>query len=124
MTDNDERRTYPRLHLSYPIQVGAAEPEGWRPEEHSITQDLSARGAYFCTYSEPPWTAGTAVAVTISVPHRLADGERDVTLDLRGRARVVRIERPARNVAGENGVPLSGVALEFEAPLSFRYAWV
>jgi hypothetical protein len=124
MPDSSERREHPRLHLSYPIRIGDAEPEGRRPQEHTVTQNLSARGAYLCTFREPPWESGAIVSVVVSVPHRLASSDHEVTLDLRGRARVVRIETPAPGTAGENGVPLSGVALEFEAPLSFQYAWV
>ena len=123
MPESRERREHPRLHLSYPIQVGSAYPEGGRPEEHTVSQNLSARGAYFCTFREPPWRQGTRVSVVVSVPHRLASGKGEVTLDLRGTARVVRLELPAVGVGGENGVPLTGVALEFDAPLSFRYAW-
>lgn len=124
MSDSEDRRDHPRLRLSYPIRVGRAEPEGSRPEEHTVTQNLSARGAYFCTFRDPPWEPGALVAVVVSVPHRLADGDAEVTLDLHGRARVVRIDQPVNGTAGENGVPLSGVALEFDAPLSFHYVWV
>ena len=124
MSDSQDRREHPRLRLSYPIRVGRAEPAGSRPDEHTVTQNLSARGAYFCTFREPPWTPGSWVAVVVSVPHRLADGGAQVTLDLHGRARVVRIDQPVNGAAGEDGVALTGVALEFEAPLAFQYAWV
>jgi hypothetical protein len=124
MPDSSERRQHPRLGLTYPIQVGTAHPEGRRPEEHTVTRNLSARGAYFCTFREPPWRAGAMVSVVVSVPHRLADGGGEVMLDLRGKARVVRVEQPAVGTNGEDGVPLAGVALEFDAPLTFQYAWV
>ena len=124
MSDSSDRREHPRLSLSYPIRIGDAQPEGSRPREHTVTQNLSARGAYFCTFKEPPWKPGALVAVVVSVPHRLATGGPEVTLDLRGEARVVRIDAPAHGAAGENGVALTGVALEFDAPLAFQYAWV
>lgn len=124
MQDSTERRDHPRLHLSYPIQIGAAEPEGSRPQEHTVTQNVSSRGAYFCTFNTPQWEPGAHVSVVVSVPHQLAGSGPEVTLDLRGRARVVRVETPAAGLAGEDGVPLSGVALEFDAPLQFQYAWV
>ncbi len=124
MQGRTDRRDHPRLRLSYPLQIGPALPEGSRPQEHTVTQNVSARGAYFCTFREPPWKPGEFVAVVVSVPHQLAAHGGEVTLDLRGCARVVRVETPAPGIAGENGVPLSGVALEFAAPLTFRYAWV
>ena len=117
MPNSSERRHDPRLPLCYAIQVTAARSEAARPAERTITQNLSARGAYFCTFREPPWKAGAHVAVLVSVPHRLAVDGGEIMLGLRGRARVVRLETPAVNLAGEDGVPLSGVALEFDGPL-------
>ena len=46
------------------------------------------------------------------------------SIDLRGHARIVRVDLPARGSAGEDGVVLAGVALEFERPLDFSYSWV
>ncbi len=118
-----DRRDNPRLRLSYPIRV-LAEDEGGRPLGHTVTQNLSARGAYFCTFHGAPYEVGRVVTVVISVPHRLASGGREVTLDLRGAGRVVRIEAPTRRLNGEDGVAMTGIAIEFDCPLSFHYAWM
>ena len=54
-----------------------------------------------------------------------APAGREVVLDLRGTGRVVRVEDPpAGRAYGEDGIPLTGVAVEFTSPLSFHYCWV
>lgn len=123
MPPSVDRRSNPRLRLSYPIRL-LADPDDTRPIGHTVTQDLCARGAYFCTFHGAPYAVGREVTVVVSVPHRLASGGREVTLDLRGAGRVVRVETPANRQNGENGVPLTGVAIEFDRPLSFHYAWM
>lgn len=118
-----EKRCDARLRLAYPIRVHRTDEE----TEHgrTVTRNLSARGAYFSTFDGPAFAVGERVGVVISVPHRLADGTADVLLDLRGEARVVRVETPAEPpVYGEDGLSLTGVAVRFEEPLRFRYAWV
>ena len=138
-----ERRTDPRLRLCYPIEIRSVVVGKPTVLQRTVTQDLSARGAYFCieadptgadptdddpTGEHPTCEVGLPVVVVVRVPHRLAssgasDG-RDVSLDLRGDGRIVRMDSPARGSAGENGVRLTGIAVEFSRPLDFSYAWV
>jgi len=124
-----ERRTDPRLRLCYPIEVhtvdtGAPSTLGRTVLGRTVTQDLSARGAYFCTSAERPCEVGSGVSVLVTVPHTLASGGSEVSIDLRGNGRVVRIDSPARGSAGEDGVRLTGIAIEFNRPLDFSYAWM
>jgi len=123
MPQSVDRRDNPRLRLSYPIRLSAGTEES-RPLGRTVTHDLSARGAYFSTFHGAPYEVGREVLVEVTVPHRLAAGGREVTLDLRGAGRVVRVEAPARGLNGENGVPLTGVAIQFDRHLSFHYAWM
>ncbi len=123
MTPQVDRRINPRLKLSYPIRILREEGPG-RPIGHTVTQNLSARGAYFSTFHGEPYQEGLTVTVVVSVPHRLATGTKEVTLDLRGEGRVVRVESPANRIFGEDGVSMTGVAIEFVEPLSFHYCWV
>lgn len=123
-----ERRAEARLTLAYPIRVepapAADEVPPGRPLR-TVTRDLSARGAYFTTYVGDAYAMGQELTVVITVPHRLAGSSTDVLLDLRGPARVVRKDTPARGAAfGENGLSLTGIALQFSEPLRFRFAWV
>ena len=90
-----------------------------------MTHNLSSRGAYFRTFDGAPFRVGLPIVFEISVPHRLATDGREVMLDFRGLGRVVRIEDPQEHRAfGENGTPLTGVAIQFADPLRFEYAWV
>jgi len=123
MSDRSDRRDHPRLARAYPIQVRTSCDPAARPVEHTVTQNLSSRGAYFCTLGEPRCRVGQVVSVEISVPHRLAGGERDVVLDLRGDARVVRIQAAGPGLNGEDGRALRGVAVAFDRPLRFRFCW-
>ncbi len=133
-----ERRTDPRLRLCYPIEIRSVVVGKATVVQRTVTQDLSARGAYFCMEDDPlggdpkgngpTCEVGLPVVVVVRVPHRLAsngssDG-RDVSLDLRGDGRIVRMDSPARGTAGEDGVRLTGIAVEFSRPLDFSYAWV
>ena len=118
-----EKRCDARLRLAYPIRVHRTDEE--TTHGRTVTRNLSARGAYFSTFHGTSFTVGERVGVVISVPHRLADGTSDVLLDLRGEARVVRIDQPAAPpVYGEDGLSVTGVAVCFEEPLRFRYALV
>ena len=119
-----ERRIDARLRLSYPIRI---QRSGGVPTVlgQTVTRDLSARGAFFSTADGDAYSIGQEIEVSISVPHRFAAARREVLLDLRGPAQVVRLERPIRNGPyGEDGPVLTGVALRFGSPLHFRYAWV
>ena len=118
------RRNAPRLGLSYPIRLlKGGEAEGRLG--HTVTRDLSSRGAYFTTFDGRPYSVGQRVSVVISVPHRLSFGGDEVLLDLRGPAEVVRLEGPETHRAyGEDGLSLTGIAVRFDGPLAFRYGWV
>lgn len=120
-----DRRTDARLRLAYPIQVRPDADRVTRAGRRIVTQDVSARGAYFSTFDGGDYSVGQVLGIEISVPHKLAGGPHEVLLELRGRARVVRIDPPAaRRVYGEDGLALTGVALHFADPLRFEYAWV
>lgn len=131
MGENPDRRENPRLQLSYPIRVHDLDRLGLecgdavrgRPLGHTVTQNLCARGAYFHTYQGAPYKLGLEVTVEVSVRHRLATDGKEITLDLRGEGRVVRVESPSRHAFGESGVTLTGVAVEFAKPLDFHYCW-
>ncbi len=118
------RRSNPRLRLSYPIRIRAAGERESRSVGHTVTHDLSARGAYFCTFDGGQFAPGMQVEVVISVPHRLGAAGREVTLDLRGEGEIVRVESPSHRLGGEDGVMLTGVALKLTTPLAFHYCWV
>lgn len=120
------RRSDARLRLAYPIRLDAGSASEGRGLGRTVTRNLSARGAYFATSDTQGFVVGSAVGVSITVPHRLAGtgAARDVTLDLRGQARVVRMDPPERlRTFTEDGVRLTGVALRFDEPLQFTYAW-
>jgi hypothetical protein len=120
-----ERRTTPRLGLSYPIRLLRQGETGGGLLGHTVTRDLSARGAYFSTFDGRTYSVGQRVNVVISVPHRLSSGGKEILLDLRGDASVVRLDGPeVHRLYGENGLMLTGVAVEFDEPLHFRYGWV
>ena len=71
-----------------------------------------------------PFSVGQKVTVVVSVPHRLAGDGPEVLLDMRGLGRVVRMEGPERHrLYAEDGISLTGVAIEFAGPLSFQYRW-
>ena len=124
MTAASERRTDTRLVLSYPIEIRKGEESG--PSiGRTVTQNLSARGAYFSTFASAAFPVGQDVAIVLTVPHRLATSGQEILLDMRGTARVVRVEGPELHRRyGEDGATLSGVAIEFSNPLTFRYRWV
>jgi hypothetical protein len=128
MTERPERRNNPRLRLSYPIRVDAAAEEaepGGETLGRTVTQNLGSRGAYFSTFHPDPYAVGQEVAVVLTVPHRLSKNGESVMLDMRGRGRVVRVESPQKHGRyGEDGLTISGVALEFSSPLSFHFRWI
>lgn len=118
------RRTTPRLVLSYPIRLNRSGDAG-AALGSTVTKDLSSRGAYFTTFDGAPYSVGQRVNLVISVPHRLAHGGDEILLDLRGAGSVVRLDGPrSHRTFGENGLALTGVAIEFDEPLRFRYGWV
>ena len=119
------RRSDSRLRLAYPIRLDTGTADDGRALGRTVTRNLSARGAYFSTFDQEGYTVGRSVGVSITVPHRLAGSDRDVLLDLRCQAQVVRVDAPRRLRAySEDGVALSGIALHFDEPLQFNYGWI
>lgn len=115
-----DRRASPRLRLSYPIRLLDVDLRKELIADRTVTQDVSARGAYLRTYCSQSLRSGRRVAVVVSVPHRLNGEQRLRELCLRTSATVVRLDDPgARGFHGEDGRPLVGVALHFAAPLRF-----
>ncbi len=124
MTSTSNRRVHPRLHLCYPIRILADASRG-PVLGRTVTRNLSARGAYFSTFEGRSFRVGLPLSLSIRVPHRLAAERTDLMLDLTAQAKVVRVDGPAAlRTFGENGFPLTGVAVEFETPLAFQYRWV
>lgn len=124
MTRRSEHRANPRLKLRYPIRVETHDADDATVLGRTVTQNVAARGAYFSTFEPGPYHVGQEVAVTLSVPHRLAGGGQEVVLDLRGRGRVIRLDGPeAHRRFGEDGTTLTGVAIEFSGSLKFQYRW-
>ncbi len=125
MATEVDQRVNPRLKLSYPIRLFVRrEDDADLSLGHTVTQNLSARGAYFHTFHGDAYEVGLSVAVEVAVPHKLTTDAKQITLDLRGEGRVIRVESPTRHVYGESGVTLAGVAVEFVEPLSFHYCWM
>jgi hypothetical protein len=105
-----DRRREPRLGLRCPIYFRLLDR---KEEGHSVTVDVSARGARFRTVSWRSLGRGDRLEVKLTVPSAPtiagAGG-----IDLVGRGRIVRIEPgPAapRLAAG-------GIAVEFDSPLN------
>lgn len=121
MRPTNERRQNPRLTLSYPIELSVREP-GEAGGTRGVTSNLCARGAYFKTFSWTPFRAGQSVSVNIQVPHATVDGDGQIRIDMKAAARVTRLESiQGREALGEDGLDLRGVAVEFDAPLEFKY---
>jgi hypothetical protein len=125
MRERPELRLNPRLQLRYPIRIDDAEAPDGPVISRTVTQNLGARGAYFSTFHPDPYHVGQPVGVVVTVPHRLSAGGEEVLLDLRARGRIVRVDAPASHRRfGEDGLGISGVAVEFSSPLAFNYRWV
>jgi len=122
---SDGRRRYPRLRLSYGVRVDHPGQGRQGNLAHTVTQNISARGTYFCTPRIEPFAVGAPVHIQISVPHRIATDGRERSLDLHGSGRVVRLEGPGQHgLNGEDGVPKTGVAIEFDCPLEIDLDWL
>ncbi|MCE9637866.1 MAG: PilZ domain-containing protein [Planctomycetes bacterium] len=119
------RRDGSRLRLVYPIRLHADGERHGRIVGQTVTKNLSSRGAYFSTFDAGSYRVGQELGIAICVPHRMTGSTRDVLLDLRGKAKVVRMDGPSTSrMYGEDGHTLTGVALQFEEPLEFHYAWM
>jgi len=116
-----ERRANPRLNLSYPIEVQVRE-EGRAGGTRGVTTNLSARGAYFKTFSWQHFDMGSRVGVTVLVPHPMQEGADVLELNMMTVGTVCRLDRVSgREALGEDGLALKGIAVEFDLPLSFNY---
>lgn len=123
MDSTAERRANPRLSLSYPIEVQLKEV-GQAGGTRSVTTNLSARGAYFKTFSWEHFTMGSRVGVTVLVPHPMQAGRDVMELNMMTQGTVCRMDRVnGREALGEDGLALKGVAVRFDSPLSFNYKW-
>ena len=123
MQRQSEKRSNPRLALSYPIEMQVNQ-EGEAGRTRGVTSNLSARGAYFKTFAWQSFREGQRVMVKVRVPHPLQAGEELINLDMRADGEVLRLERIlGREGFGEDGVDLKGVAIRFDEPLEFSYFW-
>jgi hypothetical protein len=118
-----ERRLNPRLVLSYPIEISVRE-KGRCGSARAVTTNLSARGAYFKTFSWADLREGGAVTVTVTVPHPLHTEHELLKLKMQTEGRICRMDLvTGREALGEDGLVLKGVAVKFDAPLAFDYGW-
>jgi hypothetical protein len=119
-----DRRRNPRLKLSYPIELSLA-GKGRCSSTRAVTRNLSARGAYFTTFCWRDFEAGQKVVVRIQVPHRLQEGADSIQLHMSAEGKLRRVGPVSgAGTYGEDGVALGGIAVEFDAPLEFRYLWM
>ena len=89
-----------------------------------MTTNLSARGAYFKTFAWEHFEEGSRVGVRVLVPHPMNAGSDVLELGMMTEGTVCRLERVlGREALGEDGLALKGVAVAFDAPLSFTYRW-
>ena len=123
MQTQTDKRNNPRLALSYPIELQVC-VRGEAGRTSGVTSNLSARGAFFRTFSWQPFREGQQVRVRIRVPHPLKAGEELIQLDMGARGRVVRLDPViGREGFGEDGIDLKGIAIRFDDPLEFTYFW-
>jgi hypothetical protein len=94
-----ERRAAQRFDYQLPISVRI---QGAAIEHPGLTQDLSARGAFF--YTETAISEGTAVELTFSMPAEITLTD---NMRVRCRGKVLR-------VTNQDGVSKIGVAVQLE----------
>jgi hypothetical protein len=92
-----EQRVKPRFSFQQPVVIRVRSESGWR-EFQGITQNASAVGVFFITYSLIP--VGSDVDLTVAMPH-------DVRVSAHGK--VVRVEPRA----DEGKI---GIAVQCSAP--------
>jgi hypothetical protein len=120
----DERRKVPRLPFAYAVRLDRVGERGEGKLARAFTEDVSSRGLYVCAPAPSELAVGASLEVRVTVPHRVTTDGREIELDLNGSGRVVRLEPPGRHgVNAEDGVPTSGVAVEFDAPLVIDANW-
>jgi len=95
-----ERRAAQRFAFSLPVSVRSVTPQG---EGQGVTQNLSARGAFFCT--DFSLTEGDTVELTLVMPSEitLADNMR-----VRCRGKVLRVVAPLSGTTFQVAVHLQG----------------
>lgn len=120
----DERRRVPRLRLAYAVRLDQLGERGAGKLARTFTEDVSSRGLYVCAPAPSGLVVGLPVEVRVTVPHRVVTDGREIELDLNGSGRVVRLMPPGQHgIHAEDGLPTSGVAVEFDAPLVIDANW-
>ena len=95
-----ERRAAQRFGSHLPLSVRSVSPEG---RGQGVTQNLSARGAFFCT--DFSLTEGDAVELTLVMPSEITLAE---NMRVRCRGKVMRVVPPLRGTTFEVAVHLHG----------------
>jgi hypothetical protein len=95
-----ERRAAQRFGFSLPVAVRSVIPQS---EGQGVTQNLSARGAFFCT--DFSLTEGDAVELTLVMPSEITLAE---NMRVRCRGKVMRVVPPLSGTRFEVAVHLQG----------------
>ena len=95
-----ERRAAQRFgsHLPVSVRLASTEPEG-----HGVTQNLSARGAFF--YTDFSLSVGDAIELTLVMPSEITLAE---NMRVRCRGKVMRVVPPLSGTTFEVAVRLHG----------------
>jgi PilZ domain len=97
-----ERRAAQRFGFSLPVSVRSVIPQG-EGQGQGVTQNLSARGAFFCT--DFSLTEGDAVELTLVMPSEITLAE---NMRVRCRGKVMRVVPPSSGTRFEVAVHLQG----------------
>ena len=95
-----ERRAAQRFGYSLPVSVRSGIPQG---EGQGVTQNLSARGALFCT--DFSLAQGDAIELTLVMPSEITLAE---NMNVRCRGTVMRVVPPLSGTRFEVAVHLQG----------------
>ena len=95
-----ERRAAQRFGFSLPLSVRSGVPQS---EAQGVTQNLSARGAFFCT--DFSLTEGDAIELTLVMPSEITLAE---NMRVRCRGKVMRVVPPSSGTRFEVAVHLQG----------------
>lgn len=95
-----ERRAAQRFGFSLPVAVRSVIPQG---EGQGVTQNLSARGAFFCT--DFCLAEGDAIELTLVMPSEITLAE---NMKVRCRGTVMRVVPPLSGTRFEVAVHLQG----------------
>jgi hypothetical protein len=95
-----ERRAAQRFGFSLPVSVRSVTPQS---EGQGVTQNLSARGAFFCT--DFSLTEGDAIELTLVMPSEITLAE---NMRVRCRGKVLRVVPPSSGTTFEVAVHLQG----------------